>query len=129
MHMCICVCACVCVVCVCVHVCVHMCVMCVCVHVCAVCVCVCVHRRDSNLATSETLQGIVQGVIQVLLQPHINFTREGSLLAITLRHSNIHTCLACYLHTLSYGIIGLGNCDLLHPACVSSTTIFLTCFQ
>ena len=103
--------------------------VCVCIYVC-VYVCVCVCRRDSycNFAISETLQGIVQGVIQVLLQPHINFTREVSLLEITLRQQYPH--VSCLLFTyLSYGIIGLCSCDLLHPACVSCTRIFLTCFQ
>jgi len=45
--------------CTCMHVCVHVCVY---VYVC-VCMYVCVCRRDSNFATSETLQGVVQGVI------------------------------------------------------------------
>ena len=102
-------------------------------------VCVCVCRRDSNFATSETLQGVVQGVIQNNTSPATyKFHLRGSLLAITPRYSNIHTSLACYLHTLSYTIIGLYTelwkilgwiIDLLHPSCVSCTTIFLTCFQ
>ena len=85
------------------------------------------------------LQGVVQGVIQNNTSPATyKFHLRGSLLAITPRYSNIHTSLACYLHTLSYTIIGLYTelwkilgwiIDLLHPSCVSCTTIFLTCFQ
>ena len=73
--------------------------------------------RDSNLATSETLQGIVQGVFPAtylfhwrgLIVGHHCDTQEYPYILLAVQHVVIYIHINLMLPTLSYGIIGVGN--------------------